>query len=164
MNKEEFITKYCDCKKRVDAVFNEVDSLERDYIESNSPIKASMENPVLCEVEITSTHINHRDRVKEVITEHDEKYLVGYNLCRPFTMTEKGINPDEWTKDTNLGFVFPVFRKVKKDGSMSRNTDRIFNAFLVDTESIVFWEKGKPEKKYLCDYKNEIKRVMGTDA
>ena len=158
MNKNEFLDKYYSVKEQINSLLEESSALEKEYIEANSPIKASVDNPVLCEVEVTTEFINHKERVKEIRTVKEDKYLVGYGLVKPFTPTEH-INWENYNKDGVSCFVYPIFRKVKNDGSMSSYRDRGFNSLFVDAENIVFWEKGKPDKKYMCNFKDDIVKV-----
>lgn len=158
MDKNEFLDKYYSVKKQIDDLLEESYDLEKSYIESNSPIKASVDNPVLCEVEITTGFINHVNRTREIRTVKEEKYLVGYGLVKPFNPVEYD-NWENYNKDKALCFVYPIFRKVKNDGSMSSYDDRGFSSSFIDAENIVFWEKGNSDKKYMCNFKDDIINV-----
>lgn len=158
MNKNEFLDKYYSLKEQINSLLEESSALEKEYIESNSPIKASVDNPVLCEVEVTTEFINHKERVKEIRTVKEDKYLVGYGLECLITPTGH-IKWDNNKKKDALCFVYPIFRKMKKDGSMSSYIDRGFNFLSVGDKNIVFWEKGKPDKKYMFNFKGDITKV-----
>ena len=158
MNKNEFLDKYYSLKEQINSLLEESSALEKEYIESNSPIKASVDNPVLCEVEVTTEFINHKERVKEIRTVKEDKYLVGYGLERPLIPTGH-INWENIKKKDVSCFIYPIFRKVKNDGSMSSYIDRGFNFLSVGDKNIVFWEKGKPDKKYMFNFKGDIVKV-----
>ena len=158
MNKEQFLDEYYLIKQQVDSLLDKSRVLEEEYLKANSPIPASMENPVLVEVDIEQTHIDRNKNVKDTRILHDEKYLVGYALNKPFRMTETIRDKEKYI---NRCFVYPVFRKVKKDGTVSKSVDRNLNPYIpwaVDNETITFWEKGKNEK-YFFDYKNNIVKL-----
>ena len=88
MNKEQFFDEYYLIKQQVDDLLDKSRALEKEYLKANSPIPASVENPVLVEVDIEQTHIDRIEKVKDIRRIHDEKYLVGYMLNKPFHMTE----------------------------------------------------------------------------
>lgn len=152
MNKEQFFNEYYLIKQQVDDLLDKSRTLEKEYLKANSPIPASAENPVLVEVDIEQTHIDRIEKVKDIRRIHDEKYLVGYMLNKPFHMTET-IGRKE--KYIDRCFVYPVFRNVKKDGTISKF---VYIPLAAYNETITFWEKGKDEK-YFFDYKNNIVKL-----
>jgi hypothetical protein len=161
MDRKEFLDRYYLAKGQIDNLLNEMSELEAEYVKSNSPIKADADNPVLCEVEITTEYISFKDGVKEIRTVKEDKWLVGYKLVRPF---DPGVRLVWKHHDREKApcFVYPVFRKVKKDGSVGAKIDREFFRF-VDSKNIVFWEKGNPENRYMCDFEGDIVKVGGHD-
>lgn len=158
MNKEQFLDEYYLIKQQVDDLLDKSRALEKEYLKANSPIPASVENPVLVEVDIEQTHIDRNEKTKDIRRIHDEKYLVGYVLNKPFSMTQTTYEKEKYIDKC---FVYPVFRNVKKDGTVSKFVDKNLNHYVpwaVDNETITFWEKGKDEK-YFFDYKNNIVKL-----